>query len=90
MLHRRISGLPVVDEAGRLLGIVSEGDFIRRGEIGTQGPRIRWLDFLMGPGKSAVDFVREHGRKVGEIMQRTISHRDGGHAAGRTRTNDGT
>ena len=68
MLQRRISGLPVVDDAGRLLGIVSESDFIRRGEIGTQGSRIRWLDFLMGPGKSAVDFVREHGCKVGEIM----------------------
>lgn len=70
MLQRRISGLPVVDDTGRLIGIVSEGDFMRRIEIGTQGPRIRWLDFLMGAGKSAVDFVREHGRKVGEIMTR--------------------
>lgn len=70
MLQRRISGLPVVDDTGGLIGIVSEGDFMRRIEIGTQGPRIRWLDFLMGAGKSAVDFVREHGRKVGEIMTR--------------------
>ncbi|MDP2355501.1 MAG: CBS domain-containing protein [Beijerinckiaceae bacterium] len=70
MLQRRISGLPVVDDTGGLIGIVSEGDFMRRAEIGTQGPRIRWLDFLMGAGKSAVDFVREHGRKVGEIMTR--------------------
>ena len=70
MLQHHISGLPVVDEIGRLIGIVSEGDFMRRVEIGTQGPRIRWLDFLMGAGKSAVDFVREHGRKVGEIMTR--------------------
>ena len=70
MLQHHISGLPVVDETGRLLGIVSEGDFMRRSEIGTQGPRIRWLDFLMGAGKSALDFVREHGRKVGEIMTR--------------------
>lgn len=68
MLQRHISGLPVVDDTGKLLGIVSEGDFMRRSEIGTQGPRIRWLDFLMGAGKSALDFVREHGRKVGEIM----------------------
>lgn len=68
MLHHHISGLPVVDEAGKLLGIVSEGDFMRRSEIGTQGPRIRWLDFLMGPGKSAEDFVHAYGRKVGEIM----------------------
>ncbi len=70
MLQHHISGLPVVDEIGRLIGIVSEGDFMRRVEIGTQGPRVRWLDFLMGAGKSAVDFVREHGRKVGEIMTR--------------------
>ncbi len=68
MLRHHISGLPVVDVTGKLLGIVSEGDFMRRGEIGTQGPRIRWLDFLMGPGKSAEDFVRAYGRKVGEIM----------------------
>ena len=51
MLQRHISGLPVVDDTGRLLGIVSEGDFMLRSEIGTQGPRIRWLDFLMGGWK---------------------------------------
>ncbi|MDP3078881.1 CBS domain-containing protein [Bradyrhizobium sp.] len=68
MLQHHISGLPVVDQAGKLLGIVSEGDFMRRSEIGTQGPRIRWLDFLMGAGKSAEDFVHAYGRKVGEIM----------------------
>ncbi len=70
MLQHHISGLPVVDVTGKLLGIVSEGDFMRRGEIGTQGPRIRWLDFLMGAGKSADDFVQAYGRKVGEIMTR--------------------
>lgn len=70
MLQHHISGLPVVSEAGRLIGVVSEGDFIRRSEIGTQRPRIRWLDFLMGAGKSALDFVHEEGRKVGEIMTR--------------------
>jgi CBS domain-containing protein len=70
MLERHISGLPVVDETGKMIGIVSQSDFMRRGEIGTHGPRIRWLDFLMGTGKSASDFVREHGRKVGQIMTR--------------------
>jgi CBS domain-containing protein len=69
MLQQRISGLPVVDKTGRLIGMVSEGDFLRRGEIGTERPRIRWLEYLMGvSGKAAQDFVREHGRKVGEIM----------------------
>ena len=68
MLQRHISGLPVVDGAGKLVGIVSEGDFIRRSEIGTQRKRGRWLKFILGPGKAAIDFVREHGVKVGEIM----------------------
>jgi CBS domain-containing protein len=68
MLQNHISGLPVVDEAGKLVGIVSQGDFIRRVEIGTQRKRGRWLKFLLGPGKAASDFVHERGRKVAEIM----------------------
>jgi CBS domain-containing protein len=76
MLKHHISGLPVVDAAGNLIGIISEGDFIRRAEIGTQRKPGRWLRLLVSPSQSAADFVHEHGRKVGEIMTldpRTIS-----------------
>jgi CBS domain-containing protein len=68
MLQNHISGLPVVDANGALVGIVSEGDFIRRAEIGTQRKRGRWLNLLLGPGAAASDFVRAQGRKIGEIM----------------------
>lgn len=68
MLRKHVSGLPVVDATGKLVGIVSEGDFIRRSEIGTQRKRGRFLKFILGPGKAASDFVQEHGRKVSEIM----------------------
>jgi CBS-domain-containing membrane protein len=68
MLQQHISGLPVVDKSGKLVGIVSEGDFIRRAEIGTGRKRGRWLKFLVGPGKSASEFVHEQGRKVYEVM----------------------
>jgi CBS domain-containing protein len=68
MLHQHISGLPVVGDTGKLIGIVSEGDFIRRSEIGTQKRRRRWLKILVGPAQSASEFVHERGRKVGEIM----------------------
>src|SRR6202048_4891545 len=68
MLQHHVSGLPVVDEAGTLVGIISQGDFIRRAEIGTQRKRGRWLKFLVGPGRAASDFVHERGRKGGEIM----------------------
>ena len=68
MLQHHVSGLPVVDAASKLVGIVSEGDFIRRSEIGTQRKRGRWLKFLLGAGVAATDYVHEHGRKVPEVM----------------------
>jgi CBS domain-containing protein len=68
MLQRHVSGLPVVDTAGKLVGIISEGDFMRRSEIGTQRKRGRFLKFILGSGKEATDFVHEHGRKIAEIM----------------------
>jgi CBS domain-containing protein len=68
MLRRHISGLPVVDATGTLVGIVSQGDFLRRSEIGTGRRRGRWLKFLLGSGRSATEFVHEHGRKISEIM----------------------
>lgn len=68
MLQRHVSGLPVVSATGKLVGIISEGDFIRRSEIGTQRQRGRFLKFILGSGKEATDFVHEHGGKVGEIM----------------------
>ena len=68
MLQKHVSGLSVADAAGKLVGIISEGDFIRRSEIGTQRKRGRFLKFILGPGQAATDFVHEHGRKVAEIM----------------------
>jgi CBS domain-containing protein len=70
MLRWHVSGLPVVDAAGKLVGIVSEGDFIRRSEIGTQRKRGRWLKFLLGAGATATDYVQEHGRNVSDVMTR--------------------
>lgn len=68
MVRHHIGGLPVVDASGRLVGIVSDGDFIRRAEIGTERERGRWLGLLLGRGRVAADFVHSHGRTVGEIM----------------------
>jgi CBS domain-containing protein len=68
MLQRHISGLPVIDQKGGLVGIVTEGDFLRRAETGTQRRRPRWLEYLIGPGRLADEYTRSHGRKVSEIM----------------------
>jgi len=68
MLQNRISGLPVVDANNALVGVVTEGDFLRRGEIGTTRRRPKWLEFLVGPGRLASEYVHQSGRKVGEVM----------------------
>ena len=68
MLQHRISGLPVVDNTGTLAGIVTEGDFLRRAETGTQRKRPRWVEFLLGPGTLAKDYVQAHARRIDEIM----------------------
>ncbi|WP_298105978.1 CBS domain-containing protein [Bradyrhizobium sp.] len=68
MLSYRIGGLPVIDSSGKLVGMLSEGDFIRRVELGTEKRRSRWLSALLGSDQVAVDFTRQHGRKVSEIM----------------------
>jgi CBS domain-containing protein len=70
MLQNHISGLPVIDTSGTLVGMVTEGDFLRRAETGTERKRPRWLEFLVGPNRLAEEYVESHARKVGEMMTR--------------------
>lgn len=72
MLQEHISGLPVIDAAGHLVGIVTEGDFLRRQETGTQRRRPRWIEFFVGPGKLADEYVHTSGRKVHEVMSPSV------------------
>jgi CBS domain-containing protein len=68
MLGAGISGLPVIDAGGKLAGVVTEGDFLRRAETGTERRRPRWLEFLIGPGRLAGEYANAHARKVSEVM----------------------
>jgi CBS domain-containing protein len=68
MIQHHISGLPVIDKTGALVGILSEGDFLRRRETHTDRRPSRWLEFLMGPGKLAAQYTHTHGSKVSEVM----------------------
>jgi len=68
MLQNRISGLPVIDTTGRLVGMVTEGDFLRRAETATQRKRPRWLEILIGPGRMADEYVQSHARRISEVM----------------------
>jgi len=70
MLKSHISGLPVVDADRRLVGMLSEGDLLRRAELGTVRRRPRWIEAFLLPGRSAEDYVQTHGRRVKEVMTR--------------------
>ncbi len=72
MLQHHVSGIPVVDLKGALVGIVTERDLLRRREIGTQRKRPRWLDIILGPGRQAAEYVQTAGRRVDEIMTREV------------------
>jgi CBS domain-containing protein len=72
MLQRRISGLPVINDLGNLVGIVTEGDFLRRAETDTGRRRPRWIEFFMGPGRLSDEYVRLSGRKVSDVMTHEV------------------
>jgi CBS domain-containing protein len=73
MLQHHISGLPVVDQAGAVVGVVSEGDLLRRAETGTSRTHSRWFELLISPGRLARDYVHSHGRRVGELMTTDVA-----------------
>jgi CBS domain-containing protein len=69
MLKNKISGLPVI-EKHRLVGMVTEGELLRRKEIGTGRKHSAWYDAFFGSAESAAMYVRTHGLKVKDAMSR--------------------
>jgi CBS domain-containing protein len=68
LLQRHISAVPVVDAGGAVVGIVSEGDLIRRRETGTDKHPNWWLRMLTSPEDQARDYVKSHGGKASDVM----------------------
>ncbi len=71
LLSCNISGVPVVDAEGALVGLVSEGDLIRRDGDPERG-RSWWLNLFTGPEERARDYVKSHGRRAEEVMTREV------------------
>lgn len=73
MLERRISALPVLDGKDRVVGIVSEGDLVRRAEPDTGAAHSWWLRLLALPAENAAaDYLQTHGVAVGDVMTRPV------------------
>ena len=72
LLRNRISGVPVTGPQGELVGIVSEGDLMRRPEAGTERRYSWWLATLASSEGLASDYIKSHSRKVVDVMTRRV------------------
>ncbi len=72
LLERNISAVPVVDAKRRVIGIVSEGDLIRRREDESKRSRSWWLYLLTSPEERAREYIKIHGHVAGDIMTRNV------------------
>jgi CBS domain-containing protein len=77
MISHRISGVPVVDSDTRLVGIVTEGDLLRRVETGTERHRTAWSEWFSPNSRLAADYVKSHARRVADIMTPDVVTVDG-------------
>ncbi len=74
MVEKHVSGLPVLNDNGTLVGMVSEGDLLRRPEIGTQKHRRRWVSFFSGVDSLAREFTKSHALRAGDVMTKQVIH----------------
>jgi CBS domain-containing protein len=68
LLEKRISAVPVVDNVGKVIGIVTESDLMHRAEAGTERPYSWWVHFLAGDATMAADYVKSHATRIEDVM----------------------
>ena len=68
MINNRISGLPIVDADRQLVGIITEGDLLRRAETGTERQRSGWSEWFSPNSRLAGEFIKSHARRVADVM----------------------
>ena len=73
LVARHISAVPVTDAAGRVLGIVSEGDLMRRIETGTEKHRSWWHQLVADNATLSREYLKSHGLKASDIMTSSVA-----------------
>ena len=68
MINNRISGIPIVDADRQVVGIVTEGDLLRRAETGTERRHLRWGEWFSPNSRLAAEYVKTHAKRVADIM----------------------
>lgn len=68
LADQRVSGVPVVDAQQRVVGIISESDFLHRRETGTERRQSWWLEFIGDSRTLAREYAKSHGVRAEEVM----------------------
>ncbi|MFB9264759.1 CBS domain-containing protein [Bradyrhizobium erythrophlei] len=76
LIDKRISAVPVVDGAGKLVGIVTEADLMHRTEAGTEHSYSWWLSLFLGDRAIAADYVKSHAVQVRDMLTRNVRSAD--------------
>ena len=72
LVEHNISGVPVVENGGKLVGIVSEGDLMRRPESDTEQLRSWWLKLLLSHDQKVAEYIKTHGQHAADVMSRPV------------------
>lgn len=72
LAERRISAVPVIDAELHVVGMISEGDLLRRAEIGTERRRSWWLELLASNRELADAYVKSHAKTVRDVMTKEV------------------
>jgi len=73
LLKRNISGVPVIDSDGAVIGMVSEGDLMRRPESNTETrKRSWWLEMWRGSPELAQEYTKSHGQRASDVMTKNV------------------
>lgn len=72
LLDKHISAVPVVDDKGKVAGIVTESDLMHRAEAGTERRHSWWLAAFQSESELAADYIKSHAVKVSDIMTRKV------------------
>jgi CBS-domain-containing membrane protein len=72
LIEHNISAVPIVDKDNRVIGVVSEGDLLHRGETGTEQWRSWWLEMVASRNELATEYIKSHSDKVKDVMTRGV------------------
>lgn len=72
MVSNKVSALVVMGIDARLMGIISEGDLLRRVETGTEQTHSSWPDMFLSSDTLTREFIKSHGKRASDVMTRDV------------------